>query len=71
MNTMSIHNLPAEVLVIIFKRLKSKDIDNCRKTCVKWKGIVSLFIFGPRLDNLAKYDINLTRMWQEYYKHLM
>jgi len=62
---MSIHNLPAEVLVLIFKRLKSKDVDNCRKTCVKWKGIVSVFIYGPRLDNLAKYDINLTNALSE------
>ena len=35
-----INDLPTEILVIIFKKLYRKDLENCSQTCVRWKFII-------------------------------
>ena len=61
--TMStIHELPAEVLVLVFKKLNSKHIQNCANTCVRWRNIVSTTLFQPNLVNFAKHDAKLNEI---------
>ena len=34
--TSSINDLPTEILFLIFKELRLKDISNCSNTCLRW-----------------------------------
>ena len=56
---MSIQKLPSEVLVLLFNKLNSKDIESCQLTCLKWKYCVALYILKPNLQHLAKNDAKL------------
>ena len=65
--TMStIQELPAEVLVLVFKKFNSKDIQTCLNTCVRWKNIVSLNLFQPNLVHFAKHDAKLNEILCQY-----
>jgi len=56
---MSIQKLPSEVLVLLFNKLNSKDVESCQLTCLKWKYCVALYILKPNLQHLAKNDAKL------------
>ena len=56
---MSIQELPTEVLVLLFNKLNSKDVESCQLTCLKWKYCVALYILKPNLQQLAKNNAKL------------
>ena len=56
----TIQDLPAEVLVEIFKLLSFKDVvENCSNTCLKWRSVVVHFFLQPYLQKLAKHHLDL------------
>ena len=56
----TIQDLPAEVMVLIFKYLEFTDIgENCAKTCLKWKAFAAQFFVGPHILKLSKYNEHL------------
>ena len=38
--TICAHNLPPEILEIIFQHLNSRDLGSCSQTCQKWQQII-------------------------------
>ena len=56
---MSIQKLPSEVLVLLFNKLNSKDVESCQLTCLKWRYCVALYILKPNLQQLARNDAKL------------
>ena len=69
----TIQDLPAEVMVLIFKYLKFTDIgENCAKTCLKWEAYAAQFFIGPHILRLSKYNLHLVNYllkegWTEDY----
>ena len=63
---MKLADLPTEILVKIFKNLNQYDVtENCLKTCIKWRVIISKFFIEPYLNNIAKNDSYLKKQLEE------
>ena len=54
--SISIQDLPTEILVIIFDKLNMINIESCSETCVRWKYICIRYFFQAYLQEIAKYD---------------
>ena len=47
-------NLPTETIVQIFKNIALHDlVDNCSRTCLRWREIIALFLVRPRIQRLG------------------
>ena len=63
---MKLADLPTEILLKIFKNLNQYDVtENCLKTCIKWREIISKFFIEPYLNNIAKNDSYLKKQLEE------
>ena len=56
-----ISHLPPEILIVIFKYVDVKDIENCSITCRYWKKLLAEFLMRPRLNRLAKSNLTLKK----------
>ena len=55
-------NLPVELLEIIFKQLSSlKDLQQCYKTCLRWRQIIAKLF-----DKKGKLNILISLIFTEY-----
>jgi len=57
----TIHHLPSEILIVIFKYVGLKDIDNCSMTCQYWKKLLAEVLMKPRLNRLIKSNLTLKK----------
>ena len=67
----TIHHLPSEILIVIFKYVGLKDIDNCSMTCRYWKKLLAEVLMKPRLNRLVKSNLTLKKKliangWKKY-----
>ena len=61
----SIEEIPAEVIVMIFKKLTLADVENCSMTFTKWKKIAAIFFMKPHLESLSQLDQDFKITLQE------
>ena len=57
-----VEKLPTELLFLIFKHLNTTDIENCSKTCIKWRKIIAKFFLKSYLFRLTKLDTVLKNL---------
>ena len=57
-----IHDLPTEILVMIFEYLNLHElVSTTSQTCMRWRGTISSFVVRPKLLNLAKTNLMFKR----------
>lgn len=61
MSAKTIHDLPTEVLVSIFSRLKLQSvIQDYSRTCLRWKRIIAKYFLEPHLLKITEFDEDLS-----------
>ena len=61
MSAKTIHDLPTEVLVSIFSRLKLQSvIQEYSRTCLRWKRIIAKYFLEPHLLKITEFDEDLS-----------
>ena len=57
-----IHDLPTEILVMIFEYLNLHElVSTTSQTSMRWRGTISSFAVRPKLLNLAKTNLMFKR----------
>ena len=61
----TIHDIPIEILVLIFEYLNLSDIEFCLKTCYRWKDIIAQYFMKPHLQMFGILDEDIEDLLYE------